>query len=74
MDFIISLPPSEGLSVILVIVDHLTKSAHFGALTTMFATSKVVELFVDIVTPWISALHSVRSRPSFSKQILAETL
>ena len=33
----------------MVIVDHLTKSAYFGALPTEFIACKVAELFVDIV-------------------------
>ena len=36
MDFITSLPVSRGFTVILVVVDRLTKSAHFGSLPTQF--------------------------------------
>ena len=61
MDFIIGLPPSKGLSVILVIVDHLTKFAYFGALPTVFIVSKVVELFVDIVVQHHGFLPSIVS-------------
>lgn len=35
--------------MILVVVDRLTKAAHFGALPTSFTASKVAQLFVDMV-------------------------
>lgn len=49
MDFITSLPSSNGLSVIMVVVDRLSKSGHFGALPAAFTASKVATLFVDSV-------------------------
>ncbi|GKA11101.1 ty3-gypsy retrotransposon protein, partial [Tanacetum coccineum] len=49
MDFITGLPTSKGSTVIFVVVDRLTKYAHFGALPTSFNAHKVAELFVDIV-------------------------
>jgi len=49
MDFITGLPPANGSKVILVVVDRLSKSAHFGALPGSFTTSKVAELFVSLV-------------------------
>ncbi|GJV78676.1 ty3-gypsy retrotransposon protein [Tanacetum coccineum] len=39
----------RGITVILVVVDRLTKYAHFGALPTSFNASNVVEVFLDIV-------------------------
>lgn len=44
MDFITGLPNSWGNTTILVVIDHLTKYSHFGALPTSYTTSKVVEL------------------------------
>lgn len=49
MDFIIGLPMSKGNTVIFVVVDCLTKYAHFRALPTRFTARKVTELFLEIV-------------------------
>ena len=49
MDFITGLPFSHGFTVILVVVDRLAKSAHFGALPTHFTASKTAVLFTDMV-------------------------
>jgi len=46
MDFIISLPPSHGYSVIMVIIDRLSKFAHFIPLKEDFINKIVVEAFV----------------------------
>ena len=56
MDFIIGLPPSNGCSVIMVIVDRLSKFAHFIALPTDFTTKKVADLFVQNVVK----IHGLR--------------
>ena len=49
MDFITGLPLSRGFIVILVVVDRLTQSAHFGAFPTQFIAWKTIELFMNIV-------------------------
>ncbi|XP_043697264.1 uncharacterized protein LOC122648058 [Telopea speciosissima] len=49
MDFVTSLPLSRGYSVILVVVDRLTKAVHFGPLPSKFNASSVAQLFVDMV-------------------------
>ena len=49
MDFITDLPVLQGFIVILLVVDHLTKSAHFGSLPTQFTVVKTTKLFVDMV-------------------------
>nr|GEW79153.1 retrovirus-related Pol polyprotein from transposon 297 family [Tanacetum cinerariifolium] len=49
IDFIMGLPIFKGLTIILVMVDHFTKYAHFGTLPTSFNASKVAELFMDMV-------------------------
>jgi hypothetical protein len=49
MDFITGLPKSEGKSVIMVIVDRLTKYAHFFALSHPFKASTVSTAFMETV-------------------------
>lgn len=49
MDFITGLPKSEGKDVIMVVVDKLTKHAHFCALSHHFSTSTVAAIFTDTV-------------------------
>ena len=46
MDFIIRLSQSKGLDSILVIVDRLSKYAHFSALRHSFTAKSIAELFV----------------------------
>ncbi|GKC50052.1 ty3-gypsy retrotransposon protein, partial [Tanacetum coccineum] len=48
MDFITGFPSSKGSTVIIVVVDRLTKYVHFGALPTNFNALKVAEIFLDI--------------------------
>ena len=47
MDFITGLPKSEGRSVIMVVVDRITKYAHFCALSHPFKASTVATTFMD---------------------------
>ena len=49
MDFITGLPKTEGKSVIMVIVDRLTKYAHFCALSHPFKASTVDTAFMETV-------------------------
>ena len=49
LDFIVELPNSKGYSTILLVVDRLTKYAHFGALPANYTVTKVVELFCGMV-------------------------
>jgi hypothetical protein len=49
MDFVEGLPKSEGKDTILVVVDKLTKYAHFIPLCHPFTIKAVVQLFLDNV-------------------------
>ena len=49
MDFIKGLPKSYGTEVILVVVDRLTKCAHFLALSHLFTAITMAQLFLDHV-------------------------
>ena len=49
MDFITGLPKYKGKSVIMVVVDRLTKYAHFCALSHPFKASTVATTFMDTI-------------------------
>ena len=49
MDFITGLPKSKGKNVIMVLVDRITKYAHFCALSHPFNQRIVVGTFMEIV-------------------------
>lgn len=47
MDFITGLPKSQGKNVIFVVVDRLSKSAHFMPLSNPFSAIKVAQCYLD---------------------------
>ncbi|KAL0313429.1 UNVERIFIED_CONTAM: Transposon Ty3-G Gag-Pol polyprotein [Sesamum radiatum] len=49
MDFITGLPPSLGKDTVLVVVDRLSKFAHFIALKHPYSAASVAQLFLDNV-------------------------
>jgi len=59
MDFIEGLPKSEGYSVILVVVDRLTKCAHFLPLKHPYTASTVAQVFMDRVVTLHGLPHSI---------------
>jgi len=46
MDFITALPPSQGFTVIMVVIDRLSKYAHFATLRSDYNSKQVAEIFV----------------------------
>nr|GEW26158.1 reverse transcriptase [Tanacetum cinerariifolium] len=61
MDFIEKLPMSHGKSVILVVVDRLSKYDHFMALSHPFSASQVAQVFLDNVYKLNGLLESIIS-------------
>ena len=49
MDFITNLPKSEGKSVIMVVVDRLSKYEHFCALSHPFKASTIATTFTETI-------------------------
>ena len=50
MDFITNLPPSYAKTTILVIVDRLSKHAHFCAIGSHFSAPQLADIFVKEIT------------------------
>jgi hypothetical protein len=61
MDFIIRLPKSGNKSVIMLVVDRLSKYAHFFSLQHPFTASTVAQIFMDQVFKLHGMLHSIVS-------------
>ena len=49
MDFITGIPKSEGNTIIMVVVDRITKYAHFCALSNPLKESMVTNYFMETV-------------------------
>ena len=71
MDFITGLPMLEGNNVIMVVVDRLTKYAHFCSLSHPFSASTVVATFINIVQKLHGSLEIIVSYrdPIFTRKI-----
>jgi hypothetical protein len=61
MDFITGLPKSGNKSVIMVVVDRLSKYARFYALQHPFTASTVAQIFMDQVFKLHGMPHSIVS-------------
>jgi hypothetical protein len=59
MDFIVGLPKSRNNSIIMVVVDHLSKYAHFYSLQNPFTTSIVAPIFMDHIFKLHGMPHSI---------------
>ena len=72
MDFITGLPKSGNKLVIMVVVDHLSKYAHFCALKQPFIASMVAQIFMDKVFKIHGMPHPIVSNrdPTFTSNFL----
>jgi hypothetical protein len=61
MDFVEGLPLSEGADVILIVVDHFTKYAHFVPLHHPYTTPTVARAFIDSIVKLHGMPHSITS-------------
>ena len=65
MDFVVGLPKSLGkFDSIWVIVDRLTKSAHFIPVKVTYNAEKLAELFISEIVSiaWSSTFHHIRKK------------
>jgi hypothetical protein len=74
MDFVVGLPHTrDGYDSIWVIVDQLTKVAHFIPVKTTYTGARLVELYISkCVFAWSTQEDSVRQRYLVHVLILAE--
>jgi hypothetical protein len=74
MDFIVGLPKSGNKSVIMVVVDRLSKYAHLCSLQHPFTASIVAQLFMDQVFKLHGMPHSIVSDhdPTFTSNFWQE--
>lgn len=70
LDFIVGLPKSKGCTTILVVVDRLSKYAHFGSLPKSHTAGQVAELFCTMVIQLHGVPRSIISDrdPIFTSQ------
>jgi hypothetical protein len=72
MDLIVGLPKSGNKSIIMVVVDHLSKYAHFYAFQHLFTSSTVAQFFMDNIFKLYGMPHSIVSdcHPPFTNTFL----
>jgi hypothetical protein len=73
MDFIVGLPRTRaGYDSIWVVVDRLTKSAHFIPVKTSYSSAVLAELYVsNRLSSWCTKEDSVRQRNAVHLSLLA---
>ncbi|KAK0596660.1 hypothetical protein LWI29_017819 [Acer saccharum] len=67
MDFIEGLPPSQGKNTILVVIDRLTKYAHFLTLSHPYNAQQVAQVFFD----QIHKLHGIPTTIPYRQNTVA---
>jgi hypothetical protein len=74
LDFIEGLPKSQGFSVILVVVDRLTKYGHFIPLAYPFLAAQVAQVFVATIFKLHGILSTIVSDkdPTFTSSFWRE--
>jgi hypothetical protein len=74
MDFITGLPKLGNKSIIMVVVDRLSRYAHFWALQHLLTTSTVAQIFMDQVFKLHGISHSILSNhdPTFTSNFWQE--
>ena len=72
MDFVTCLPCSKGYTTVLVVVDRLSKQAHFGALPKSYSSARMAYSFSQIVCKLHGIPRSIVSDrdPYLSEHIL----
>jgi hypothetical protein len=61
MDFVEGLPKSQGYNVIMVVVDRLTKYAHFVPVKHPYTADSITQLFMDHIVRLHGIPHSIIS-------------
>jgi hypothetical protein len=74
MDFIVGLPKSGNKSVIMVVVDRLSKYSHLCSLQHPFTTSTMAQIFMDNIFKLHGMPHSIVSDcdPTFTNNFWQE--
>jgi hypothetical protein len=74
MDFIVGLPKSRNKSIIMVVVNKLSKYAHFCGIPHPFTTSRVDLIFMDNIFKLHGMPHSIVSDrdPTFNSNFWQE--
>ena len=74
MDFIVGLPKSGNNSVIMVVIDRLSKYAHFRVVQHPFTTATVAQIFMDNIFKLYGMPNSIISDrdPTFTSNFWQE--